>query len=215
MAYVTADDLRAEGVPESYTDEWIEGRIALAEAYVETQTGQWFEPRDLTMVFDGSGDTTLLLPICLLEVTSITLDDVELTDDELADVVNYNRRGLAQDDRRNPKLVRLGGYTWTEGVQNVSIEGSWGYVEADDSTPLAILEVVKRLVIRDIDPLADTAAQRERREAIFGTSFSAHNRSVTLSQAAVTGGPTNDPQIDRALTRFRRPLTTVTIGVPR
>lgn len=212
MPYVTVDDMRAEGVPASYSDDRIESRIVLAETYVESETGQWFDPREQTLTFDGNGDRVLLLPICLLEVTSITVDEVELTDDELADITNYNRRPPGPDDRRNPKLVRGVGSIWPTGTQNIVIEGTWGYVEADDSTPLLIIEAVKRLVIRNLDLLADASAQAERREATYGTSFTTHNRSVTLGSAAVSGGPTGDPEIDRVLKRYRKPLDGVIVG---
>jgi len=204
MAYVTLADMRSEGVPETYSDARVNNRIALAEQYVHRRTKQWFEALFKTLVFDGRGTDTLFLPIMLISITSITLDDVSLTAAELAEVVNYNRRDIANDDRRRPKLARKGG-VWTTGRQNVAVEGSWGFVEEDDSTPLAIVDVVKRLIVRDLDLVTDMPAQRDRREATFATQISTGNRSIILAQIAVSGGPTGDLDIDVALDRFRAP----------
>lgn len=210
MSYALLADVRAEGVPDDYTDARINDRIALATEYIHKRCGMYFEETDATLSFDGSGTGTLLLPMPLLSIDSITVSDTELTANDLTYVQNLSGNQPGDDQRRNPRLRWKGGRLWATGERNVEIEGSWGYVEGTSgsyTTPRAIRDLVIRLVILDLDLLADTAAQQEQRDARFGIRHAVHNRSVDLSDLAVSGGATGIPDIDNVLARFRRPMT--------
>ena len=181
MPYATVQDLRDEGVPSSFTDEWIERRIALAQEYVDRYTGRFFEPRDLEIRVDGNGTPCLFLEHPIISIDDITIelvpgggDDAILSID-LIDVAIYNRH-ISQhlehpDDRENPKIEFLRVYdgqlvraspmsavlTWPRAKQNVLITGVFGYTdfavgEPEGVTPLLIREATIRLVLRNLRP---------------------------------------------------------------
>lgn len=181
MPYATVQDLRDEGVPSSYTDGWLNGRIALAQAYVESYTGRFFEPRDLEIRVDGSGSKALFLEIPIISIDSITIDlvpnggsDLELQI-SLDDVAIFNRHITqnltAPDDRENPKIEFLSVYdgelkrvtaisstlTWPRAKQNVVIAGAFGYTDFDAGnpegvTPALIRQATILLVLRNLRP---------------------------------------------------------------
>lgn len=203
MAYADVDDIRAEGITDetAYPDARVQERLDLAHEYLHRRTRRWYEPTDGVLELDGTDHHTLHLPMPLLEITSIEVDEVALAASDLTDIKNHNGATPLRDDRFNPKLVWKGG-TWPAGQANVVIDGSWGFVEADESTPLAIKRLVIDLVIWDLDARGNMAAAADRREALFATQQTTHNRSVTLSNLAISAGPTGDRAIDRALDAF-------------
>src|SRR3989304_1538830 len=131
MAYADIDDIRAEGVTDetAYPDERIEERLALAHEYLHRRTRRWYEPPDGALELDGNDHHTLHIPMPLLEIDSIEVDEVALAATDLTNVRNYNGATPLRDDRFNPKLVWRDG-TWSLGQANIIITGSWGFVEA-------------------------------------------------------------------------------------
>ena len=79
----------------------------------------------------------------------------------------FNRRGPSSinDDRQNPKIVLTplrdsiftpGGEVFVKGAEQF-ITATWGYTEADGSTPQPIKDAIIQLVIRDSNSYADVA----------------------------------------------------------
>lgn len=200
MAYCTVQDIRDEGItPEQADDTRLATLIDLATAYIDRVTRQWFEPRAMTITLDGNGSETLLLPVFPIEVVSVTVDGQVVTDYKV-----YNR--FFPDDRRNPKIYRDAG--WPEGRQNVSIQGTWGFVDkigTQYTTPAMIKQVAKRLVIRELPLLGDAEGQEERKRARI-VSESTDGHSYTLERLAATLDLTGDPDIDGVLALFRAPI---------
>lgn len=200
MAYCTIEEIRAEGItPDQASDDRLALLIELATAYIDGVTRQWFEPRPVTITLDGNGSETLFLPVFPIEVASVTVDGKAITDYKV-----YNR--FFPDDRRNPKIFRESG--WPEGRQNVSIDGTWGFVDKVGDqyvTPAMIKHVAKRLVIRELPLLGDFEGQEERKRArIISESTDGH--SYTLERLAGTLDLTGDPDIDGVLPLFRAPI---------
>lgn len=200
MAYCTVQEIRDEGItPEQADDTRLTALIDLATAYIDGITRQWFEPRAMTITLDGNGSETLLLPVFPIEVVSVTVDGQVITDYKV-----YNR--FFPDDRRNPKIYRDAG--WPEGRQNISIEGTWGFVDkvgAQYLTPAMIKQVAKRLVIRELPLLGDPEGQEERKRVRI-VSESTDGHSYTLERLAGTLDLTGDPDIDGVLAMFRAPI---------
>jgi len=200
MAYCTIQEIRNEGItPEQAGDTRLAALIDLATAYIDGVTRQWFEPRAMTITLDGNGNETLLLPVFPIEVVSVKVDGQAITDYKV-----YNR--FFPDDRRNPKIYRDAG--WPEGRQNISIEGTWGFVDkvgAQYLTPTVIKQVAKRLVIRELPLLGDAEGQEERKRARI-VSESTDGHSYTLERLAGTLDLTGDPDIDGVLALFRAPI---------
>ena len=200
MAYCTVQDIRDEGITnEQAADARLTLLIDLATAYIDGITRQWFEPRAIAITVDGTGGQTIFLPIFAIEVTTVTVDGQAVTDFKV-----YNR--FFPDDRRNPKIYRDAG--WPEGRQNVSIQGTWGFVDkigTQYTTPAMIKQVAKRLVIRELPLLGDAEGQEERKRARI-VSESTDGHSYTLERLAATLDLTGDPDIDGVLALFRAPI---------
>ncbi len=200
MAYCTVQEIRDEGITaDQASDTRLTALIDLATAYIDGVTKQWFEPRAMTITLDGNGSKKLFLPVFPIEVSRVTVDGQAITD-----YIAYNR--FFPDDRRNPKIVREAG--WPEGCQNVSIEGTWGYVDkvgTQYTTPAMIKQVAKRLVIRELPLLGDAEGQEERKRARI-VSETTDGHSYTLERLAGTLDLTGDPDIDGVLALFRAPI---------
>lgn len=154
MAYVTVDEMRAEGVTASeVSSERLALLIRMQSQFIEHVTGRFFEPRTMTLTLDGRGGKALLLghPIIAIESIAISIFGSFAFDlsVDLEDVAIYNRhltQGLLHpDDRNNPKVefrhgshyARLGSTTVTSslifprGQQNVQVVGTFGYTDPD------------------------------------------------------------------------------------
>jgi len=127
--------------------------LELASRYIDTFTGQWFEPRQASYVMDGRGHRTIYFEVPVIEVTSIKEVDAQGNEKQTFDPAGYlvyNRHvRLNQqdpDDRENSKVervnptdpwdVRLYGQAWwPRGQQNVQVDGWFGYTDYDSTDP--------------------------------------------------------------------------------
>jgi hypothetical protein len=178
--YVTAAEVKAEGVPDSTSTALITRRINKWEQIVEQITRNIFvktSPGELR--FDGNDSSILHFSVPLVSVSSLKINNetVALPADEY---VAYTGRGLPQDDRFNPKIelrpqtqsiFRRNAGLFVMGLDQL-ITADWGFVEADDSTPQMVKDAILELVILDLDGYFDkvntggvrpiTAVRRER-----------------------------------------------------
>ena len=225
--YVTVADMRAEGVPVTFTDDWIVGRIGLASRMVDRFTGQWFEPRVMTLHLDGRGGRALLLEVPVIAVASIKLEDATtgtLTNVALTGVKVYNRHlteGLLRpDDRANPRIELVNAEdaegiewsVWPKGKQNVVVAGTFGYTDPDGSvngkTPDLIKHATKLLVLRYLRP--QYAATGGGSGAVVAgpiASESTRGQSVSYAQANSQGRSTvftGDAEVDQILVSYMR-----------
>ena len=163
MSYCVVQDLRDEGVPSTgygaKTDEYLGKVIIRVCAMIDNFTGRFFEPRDLTLVLDGTGSRALLFGDPIIDIDTIKLDsdDFSLAEEyDLDDVRIYNRhlteRLTNPDDRESPKIEILEFdrreeslpafgtdahslfhmHRWPEGTQNIQVVGTFGYTDWDD-----------------------------------------------------------------------------------
>ena len=207
MAYITVDDLRAEGVTDPpYCNKHLESRITLACSQVELCCGQFFEPRaNHELVIDGRGHDTLFLPYPPTTESSITKIEhasrsqggttwieVDVTDWETV-------MSQFPDGRWNPKVVKLVG-DWLKGTRNYRLTGTFGFVESDgETTPPGIKELTTRIAIWNMPTIGDVSAQQAYR--IVEEELDKYR--VKLSDATKGGGMFNDSNIDRLITMFK------------
>ena len=195
MSYCTVEDLRAEGLEDS--DENLERQIKLSCEFIDRITGQFFEAREQIIRLDGRGGKNLLLPYPVIEVEYIKVN-AEL----ISDYVIYNRL----EDRDYPKIFRSS--KWPEGRLNISIKGTWGYVEEDGSTPVSIKRIAKKLAMYNFPALIDKEAQTEKNTNGLLISETTDGHSYELASDAVTsaynGAITGDAEIDSILKFYMR-----------
>jgi len=228
--YVTLDEMRAEGVPASVSDAQLLSRILTWQAFVERCTRLWFTPRAFDWVRDGTGTALLQLPVPIISIAALYLNGSASAADPGTYKVYAGRGGSGQDDRRNPRVKLLSGsrsifegtgYLGTTsavfevGEQNQVLDGTFGYVETDGSTPEPIKYAIKKLVARSsrglysvvggggstaFGPIVEEETDRHRRR--YGDPFVGSKLHST----------TGDPEVDQILAAYRAPIK---VGAPR
>lgn len=163
MAYITVSDVRAAGLTQAkVADADVTSAIALWQEFLDRACRQWFEPRTLAIKFDGTDSDTLHFGVPIISVTSLKVNDSP-TALPVGSYRVYSSAGYP-DDRRNPriKLVSEGGhdiysapmqfgrFKFQKGRQNQEIVGSFGFVEADGTTPLMIKRALLKLVLEKL-----------------------------------------------------------------
>lgn len=164
-AYVSVDEVRAEGAPISYLDARIEARIAKWERIVERLTRNVFKVVDIgEITVDGNNYHVLHfnVPIVDVEYIKINNDTTEL-DADLYRV--FNGKSSPADDRYNPRieLKRRNASIFSatrsmfaKGYDQV-IKARWGYVDPDPLlpntyiTPPQIKDAIIQCVLLDLD----------------------------------------------------------------
>ncbi len=235
MAYTTLAAVRAEGLDVAdASDARVTALIAEAEAFIDQVTGQFFDPTALTLTLDGppggvawplttrttqpewSRGGVLLLPIFAIAITEVrrvypgtTTPDTVVA---ATDYINYNRDW--PDDRRNPHLRHIIG-SWERGHQIYEVDGTFGFVDdpgGANTTPAGITRACILLVVRWHLELGDEASWIDRFEhgSLRSMSVQGRNESFGSGSSGVFGNAagtySGDPEIDRILARFRRPI---------
>jgi hypothetical protein len=235
--YALISDLRAEGVQaKDASDVRMARLLRLASQYVDRITGRFFTPRAMTLTVDGSGRRSQLLGHPIIAIGDVKMFAGMFTElAELPVIPSFFRvfnRHLTQglldpDDREDPKLeffhesdllgvhatpaaqFGLGALVWLPGVQNVIINGVFGYTDPDGSptgrTPDLIRHVTKLLVMRELPTMADFAWREDRRERWRLTAERTRDQSYNLDALRAQGIFTGDPEIDALLVSFQRP----------
>lgn len=232
MGYTTLQDVRDAGLSQAdYPDDDVNAAIDLWSAFIDRATGQWFEERAATFYLDGTDSDLIALPVPIISINEIRInDDSAALDTSLYRV--YNGRGPMPDDRKHPRiqLVDLSNRSrdiylapdrtkrlmFRKGRQNIYVDGSFGYLEADDSTPPLIERACLKLVIEKLtNPVYDTAPTpppplvsgivleewTDGHRLKYAQAGGAYN-----SRAPGLSGITSDPEILDILKLYRAPL---------
>ena len=221
IATVRVADPTGDGYPD-WEDAQIGDMIDRWQEFIETHTGQFFEERELTLLLDGQGGRILHLPIPIIELQQLQVNNSGV-DELLADVVVYNARGFPRDDRLNPKIVIKidrtsifsgvnGERKFWRGYQNQLVKGKFGYTETDGTTPLRIRRALLRLVVMEIERGDDLGAATRPgmivKETTDGHSISYGGTGGGGDTASLTG----DAEVDQTIADYRAPAT---VGVTR
>ena len=229
-SYVTLEEARSAGVPGTISDDVLMPVLVRWSEFIDAATKQWFEPRYLSLKLDGNDSRTLFLPVPVITVERFYMNSnfTNPLDPKLISV--YNRRDAARDDRRNPMIKLQGaglgvfdvpdfrlGMMFIKGEQNQQIDGTFGFVEEDLSTPKMIKRAVLKLSIKQLQngggnmwnevagaaPLA--GGGQVQSETTDGHTISYAAFSVKPVQAGLNG-ITNDAEVDRIIDLYRAPL---------
>lgn len=138
--YVTVAEFRAAtSIPNTqFDDERVESALLFAEHLFNKITdrqryGMWCAPRTLTITVDGRGHDTIRLPYQIVSLTSVTVDDEDITEECAA----YDW------------FVRRKNGVFPEGVRNVTIEADFGdkSVMVEENGELRPPEDVRQCII--------------------------------------------------------------------
>ena len=236
MAYITVAECRALGISTDITDDAIAAAILVWTAFIDRATRQFFEPKTVTLDIDGNDSDTLFLPVPVISVTNLYINDDMVTAVPTDRYKVYNGRGPIDDDRRNPKLrlirhpnifirpdVFYSGPVFMKGSKNQRIVGSFGFTESDGSTPQLIKRAVAKMVKRSVE-MDHEAAQNngetpsqaagdvimeitDGHTVQYGTNKSFGMPAGKMGTAAIT----NDPEVEKIIEMYRAPLA---IAVP-
>lgn len=158
--YATLQQCRDEGLTggpsQVVTDKQVLILLGRASELVERLTRNLFYKVSGTFVFDGNNSYLLHLPIAIVEVDSLTINN-ETTPLASTDYRAYNGSLLPQDNRYNPKIelrrsaessIFTGFKTrrFLKGYDQ-TIVGSFGYLDSDGKTPTVINECVIAIVM--------------------------------------------------------------------
>lgn len=217
MPYATVQDIRDAGVTEAQaSDPEVEALLELCSLLLDETCGQWFEARVIDAVFDGTGSSLLQLPVPIIEVTSLTInDETEALDPQFYRA--YTSRTLP-DDRRNPKIRLLGERCFRDdGYQNQAVSGTFGFLEPDDSTPPLITRATIKLVLERIGtPAASGSGSGSGSTSgpvgpVIEEWTDGHKlkyQAAKLSeQPSGLQGLSSDPEVQLAIRLYRRPVS--------
>jgi hypothetical protein len=198
--YATVDELLDLGLaPPGATDDRLRRALSDATALIDAVTGQFFEPRVLSVALRGRGAPTLWTPVPLMRLDAIWVDGAasSLTADDLEIVGAPVIRGLD-----GPRVTRIGAVF---PVASIRIDGLWGYTEPDSSllgaTPrpvrhAALLLAARVFLVPTDQEGRDRARIVEERTRDQAIRFA----EPTASSASLTG----DAEVDRLLLPYLR-----------
>jgi hypothetical protein len=158
--YVTVQELRDEGLPGDVSTPVTDAQALIllqrSSDLVEKITNNIFYIVQGTYIFDGNNAYLLHLPIAIIEITSLKINNEsgELATNEYR---VYNGTVPPQDDRGNPKIELRNSAApsiysglrirkFLKGLDQ-TITGRFGYVEEDETTPAIIKECVSAIVM--------------------------------------------------------------------
>lgn len=234
--YALVCDLRASCEDDKVSEVRLQASILLASSMVENITGRYFDPRYALQRHDGRGARALLLNDPVIAVTSLGIDtqpsmrgDLPIDLDELR---IYNRHLTQQmtnpDDRQSPKIefvhsrdifqqqdilapsfagITLRSFVFPYGVQNVAVEGVFGFTEFD-GTPFGktpeVVQLVTRLLAQRSVP-EDELCREQVRNGWRVIEERTRDQMIRYADPRKFGQWTGDADIDVLLASLIRP----------
>jgi len=136
--------------------------IAVAEAVIHYVCGQSFDKdAAATKVINGNDMDVLWVPKRLYKVTTVTIDDLDMTTWVLLKFGNKFSR-LAYDQKESIRIrvfkvesQRTGSF-FTYGKDNVSILGDWGWSTVPEEVKTATKYIAERVALLEADTRSDT-----------------------------------------------------------
>jgi len=188
--------------------------------FIDEQTGQFFNKRAADVALEGNNTDTMWLPVPIIEITSLILNNAEpaLTEGEDEDYVAFKGRARPQDDRRNPRIklgIRANDSIFSGPRHNrfikrtlTHIVGYFGFLEPDGSTPLLIKKAVIILVAKEINtPSTSSSATLG---ALKRVKVDLHEKEFfKLGDSGVATPPANMsgvPEVDQIIAKFKTPI---------
>jgi hypothetical protein len=161
--YCTLADLRYAGLPDPpFSDAEIWSQIEIWQSFLDRACRQWFNPRELTIEFDGNDSDTIHFGVPIISIEYLRINENPTDLDTTYYKVYSDRNFLI--DRQNPRIKLIPnqrrdiftapsanrGLVFRKGRKNQIVKGIFGYTEADGSTPKLIKRALIKLVIEKL-----------------------------------------------------------------
>lgn len=192
--------------------------IELWSQFVDRATRQWFEPRTKTLLVDGNGTDTLFLPVPIISVAALYVNGDFVNAVTSSEFTVYS----GDEARKNPKLKLNGGsygrdiflplqrrmgVGFARGNKNQRVVGTFGYIEADGSTPRLIQRAVLRLVANNVGRRAFAQSIAAGGGWVKSESTDGHSISYGFPETKVgTMGITRDAEVEAILQMYKGPI---------
>ena len=195
--------------------------IHQAMDFIDEKTGQFFNKRTGTFDIEGNNTNTLFLNVPIIEITKFLINssDVEISEGIDYDFVAFKGRARPQDNRRNPMIKlnfgRARNSIYANSLTNryfargtfQTIEGSFGFLEPDGTTPSLIKKATLILALRDVNaPLAGSSTS--------GTVGPLKRQKVDLHEEEFfelkgqtsKGTLSGNEEVDRIIANYKSPI---------
>lgn len=238
MPYATISDVRGAGLTDEvmFPDDAITASLLLWTSFIDRATRQFFEPREATVDLDGTDSDTLHFNIPIIEVEALYYNSAFSVPLDPISYRAYTRREEPCDDRKNPRIKLIGpdsdpdifnrplasgSLRFRKGRQNQRVVGTFGYTEADGSTPPLITRALVKLVVEKltnpiyadptnpIPPVTPTGALIEEETDDHRKKW-AQAGGATRARAPGLTGVTNDREILDILLMYKGPMVIAT-----
>ena len=216
----------AQSIKSDYTESELTTFITDAMAFIDRHTRQWFNARtfdsDHEVKIEGNNSETLFINVPIISIDKIRKG----TDGENIPLENMQifKSRTMPDDRRNPmiKLRKDSGDIYSESYgywnrgQLIYIQGTFGFLEEDGSTPsmiqratlkLAIIYAYKSIGAGAAESVAsgDKGALKKEKTDFHEVEFYDPNSGGGSSTAGGTG-LSGDDEIDDTIAAYKSPL---------
>lgn len=209
---------------ENYTLDELNGFIDEAMSFIDRHTRQWFNARQATLRVFGWNAPLLHLYVPIISIDSILLNEDSPGSTLDPSVYRIHNSRTTPDDRRNPRilLVRQDFDIFNleprvfQAERTTKIVGTFGFLEEDGSTPLAIQRATLKLaVLRAINTPGLSAkktaskeglgAIKRERTDLHETEYFSPEESVQ-SNASQSAGVSGDSEVDSIIAAYRGPM---------
>jgi len=174
---------------------------------IDFHTGQWFNKREFTgdgkLQVEGNGSYLLHFSVPIISISTIKHSN----EYDVVDPKEYMvfRSRVIPDDRRNPKVKLLRGSFYKHSF--TEIEGAFGWLEQDGTTPQLIKDAVSRLIMLGLtkDPM-QTASNpiKSEKTDLHEIQYAVSATSLASDQ---NSGRTGDPEVDRIIQLYKSPFS--------
>lgn len=208
--YATVADLREEGVTDAQaSDTRLAHLIEEASAFIDHETGWWFEPRVVEMTLSGRGTPTVEPSVPPIHLASLHVDGepARVGADALVVV-----GAPVVTTPLEPSITRRWG-VFPRGRGNIVLGGTFGYTEPDGTaegrTPLAIRRATMQLVLRLLPRITDTASVIETRDRWRVVEERTRDQMVRYAPIPTETLRTSaaEPEVLETLRRYSRPMS--------
>jgi hypothetical protein len=217
MTIIQVADIRAEGLTvDDITDARIDILSVGWQQWLEDMCGVWFESQSLDMNLDGDGSRVLHLPIPIISLTALYIN--ESTTALSSSYYTVYNRYAPYDDRKNPRIklkrsnstnifVGASSSKFAVGDLNQRVVGDFGYVESDGSAPYLVQRAITQLIIATAELIGDSDIdQLKIGKAIEEVTDRHRIRYSDLWDELNSYMPTGLTEVDQTIRMYKRPI---------